>query len=129
MTPEEIKELVDKAKDVRKNAYSPYYKVHVGAALLDEEGKVYVGCNIENAAGPAISCAEANALGAAIAQGSQKFKAIAIVGAEDHRLFPCGLCRQKLAEFSPALDIYLADMGGTTEHHTLDQLLPSPPKL
>ena len=129
MKRNEITQLVKLAKEVRKNAYSPYYNVYVGAALMDQKGKVYVGCNIENAAGPAIACAEANALASAIASGAKKFKAIAVVGYKTKLLYPCGICLQKLSEFAPRLDIYVANTSGKVRHHKLHELLPHPTKL
>src|SRR6185295_11717664 len=100
-TSGEIEKLVEKAWEVRKNAYTPYYKYPVGSALLSSDGKIFVGCNVENVAGSVISCAEVTALGLAIAAGAQKFKAIAIAGPENEFLLPCGSCRQRLIEFSP----------------------------
>jgi cytidine deaminase len=124
MKKAEIRLLVEMAKEVRKNAYSPYFKVYVGAALLADDGTIHVGCNMENASGSAIVCAESNALGAAIAKGYRKFKAVAVVGFEDKLLFPCGVCRQKLVEFSPNMDVYAATTKGKIQHHKLGKLLP-----
>ena len=120
----EIQKLVEKAWEVRKNAYTPYYKYPVGAALLSEDGKIFVGCNVENAAGSVIACAEVTALGSAISQRVQKFKAIVIAGPEDTFLLPCGACRQRLMEFAPHLDVYASKKNGDVAHFKLSELLP-----
>ena len=129
MTKPEIKLLAEMAKRVRKNAYSPYFKVHVGAAILADDGTIHVGCNVENASGSAIVCAESNAIGAAIASGHRNFKAVAVVGFDQVPLYPCGVCRQKLAEFSPNMDVYVATTKGKIKHHKLHDLLPYHMKL
>ncbi|MFH1263594.1 MAG: cytidine deaminase [Pseudomonadota bacterium] len=124
MTKSEIKLLVEMAKKVRKNAYSPYFKVYVGAALLAHDGTIHVGCNVENASGSAIVCAESNAIAAGVAAGYRKFKAVAVVGFPDKLLFPCGVCRQKLVEFSPDMDVYVATTKGKIKHLKLGKLIP-----
>lgn len=129
MKSAEIKLLVEMAKKVRKNAYSPYFKVYVGAALLADDGTIHVGCNMENASGSAMVCAESNALAEAIAQGYRKFKAVAVVGFPNKLLYPCGVCRQKLAEFSPDMDVYVATTKGRIRHHKLNKLLPNAMRL
>ena len=122
--------LVEKARAVRKNAYAPYYNVYVGAALLTEDESIYVGCNVENAAGGAHNgCAEANAIAAAVADGKQNFVAIAVVGSENQLTFPCGVCRQKMAEFSKEMDIYLAPASGPYKQFRLSELFPHPMKI
>ena len=97
-----FEELLKRAKDVRKNSYSPYSRFKVGAALLCDSGKIYVGTNIENASYGATLCAERSAVSAAVANGENKFTAIAIAGGSDKLEFcpPCGICRQVLAEFA-----------------------------
>lgn len=129
MKKDEIKLLVEMAKNVRENAYSPHFDFLVGAALLADDGTIYVGCNVENASGSAITCAEPNALGAAIAAGRRSFKALAVVGTGNTPLFPCGVCRQKLIEFSPNLDVYAATTKGKVQHKKLKALLPQQMKL
>ena len=94
--------LIEKALEARANAYAPYSEFTVGATILCENGKIYTGCNIENAAYPAGICAERVALGKAISSGERDFVAIAIVGGKgDERVActPCGMCRQALSEF------------------------------
>lgn len=92
--------LLEKAYEGRKNAYAPYSKFKVGAAVLMENGKIYTGCNIENASYGATNCAERTAIFKAISEGNCKICAIAIVGADDEYTYPCGICRQVIAEFA-----------------------------
>ena len=127
---DEKKSLVEKAYAMLPYSYSPYSKFRVGAALLAESGKIYTGCNIENAAYGPSNCAERTAFFKAISEGERKFKAISIVGAaegkSDDFCPPCGVCRQVMAEFCyPGFEIILAKDGGKQiESHTLSELLP-----
>ena len=95
-------QLIEAAKEARQNAHAPYSKYSVGAAIIDENGDVHKGCNVENAAYPEGNCAEANAIGAMIAAGGKKISVIAAVGGSDSLEFctPCGGCRQSILEFS-----------------------------
>lgn len=97
------KELMALAVEARKNSYSPYSNFRVGAALLGKSGKVYLGCNIENAAYTPTNCAERTALFKAVSEGEKEFTAIAIVGGRGETIAdfcaPCGVCRQVLTEF------------------------------
>ena len=92
--------LLEKAYEGRENAYAPYSNFKVGAAVLAENGKIYTGCNIENASYGATNCAERTAIFKAISEGNRKIRAIAIVGADDEYTYPCGICRQVIAEFA-----------------------------
>lgn len=92
--------LLEKAYEGRNNAYAPYSKFKVGAAVLMENGKIYIGCNIENASYGATNCAERTAIFKAISEGNRKIRAIAIVGTDDEYTYPCGICRQVIAEFA-----------------------------
>ena len=96
-------ELMNLAVEAREMAYAPYSKFRVGAALLAKSGKVYKGCNVENAAYSPTNCAERTALFKAVSEGEREFTAIAIVGGMDETIAdfcaPCGVCRQVLAEF------------------------------
>lgn len=92
--------LLEKAYEGRENAYAPYSNFKVGAAVLMENGKIYTGCNIENASYGATNCAERTAIFKAISEGNRKIRAIAIVGADDEYTYPCGICRQVIAEFA-----------------------------
>ena len=122
------KELLLIAIEARKQSYSPYSGFRVGAALLGQSGKVYKGCNIENAAYTPTNCAERTAVFKAVSEGEREFKAIAIVGGKGEEpadfCAPCGVCRQVLAEFcDPDFRIIL----GTPENirvYTLEELLP-----
>ncbi|RMD02407.1 cytidine deaminase [Clostridium autoethanogenum] len=121
----DYKNLVSKAFEGRKNAYAPYSNFKVGAAVLAEDGKVYTGCNIENASYGATNCAERTAIFKAISEGNRSIKAIAIVGVENDYTYPCGVCRQVIAEFaSKDAEIILGK--GESEYivKTLDELLP-----
>ena len=121
------KELLNLARDARKNAYAPYSDFAVGAALLCKNGKIYLGCNVENHCYPAGCCAERVALYAAIAAGEREFTAIAVTGWQRDEApkdcMPCGICRQTLSEFTVDMKI----ITGTPEDiHTffLKDLLP-----
>jgi cytidine deaminase len=104
--------LVTAARDVRKNAYAPYSKYKVGAAILTEAGDVFVGCNVENASYPAGICAERGAIMAMIAAGAKKPVACAIVTQGKEGGSPCGICRQMLVELSEDMTIIMAGEGG-----------------
>ena len=121
-------ELMQSAVLARKASYSPYSKFKVGAALLAKSGKVYLGCNIENAAYTPTNCAERTAIFKAVSEGEREFSAIAIVGGsgEEPAEFcaPCGVCRQVIAEFC---DKDFRILLGTPEQfqaYTLEELLP-----
>lgn len=113
------RELLDRAREAKENAYVPYSHFRVGAALLAADGRVFTGCNIENAAFSPTCCAERVAIFKAISEGVREFAAIA-VAADKAPCTPCGVCRQVLAEFcSPDLRVILE---GAT--YTLGELLP-----
>lgn len=118
------KELVEYSLEMRKRAYAPYSKFYVGAALLSTDGKVYGGCNVENAAFGAGICAERNALSSAIADNSRYFSAIAVSGNGDEFCVPCGICRQMLYEFAPDIDVLCANSHGEYKKYKLNELLP-----
>ena len=126
MTPEE---LIGLAKAAMARAYAPYSGFKVGAALLCKDGRVYQGCNIENAAFSPTVCAERTAIFKAVSEGQWDFAAIAVCGGKDGvitGLFPpCGVCRQVMGEFCPGdFPIYLAGADGTWQMKTLAELLP-----
>lgn len=125
MNEDERKQLIDAALDAQKRAYCPYSKFPVGAAIRTASGKIYQGCNVENASFGLTNCAERVAAGAAVAAGDRDFVAIAVVSRGGAS--PCGACRQFLAEFAPKLRIVMVD-SSQKDHGfqaTLDQLLPS----
>lgn len=120
-------ELYKAASEIRKNAYAPYSNFQVGAALLSESGRIYTGVNVENASYGATICAERSAISRAITEGERKFRAIAISGSENPA-FPCGICRQVLAEFAPDMEIIVRN-GKELEVYSLEELLPHSFKL
>lgn len=117
--------LIEKALEARTMAYVPYSKFPVGAALLSENGNVYLGCNIENAAYPVCNCAERTALFKAYSDGDRSFKAIAVVADTPKPVSPCGSCRQVMAELCPPeMKVILANTRGEITETTVAQLLP-----
>jgi cytidine deaminase len=118
--------LVDTARSARARAHAPYSRFKVGAALLDEQGRIHAGCNIENAAYPEGMCAEAAALAHLVLAGGTRVLAAAVVGDAPLGVTPCGGCRQKLREFA-ADDMPIIVAGPQREHarHTLGELLPA----
>ena len=121
----DLARLVDAARTARQHAHAPYSRFKVGAALLDEQGRVHIGCNVENAALPQGLCAEAVALGQLVASGGSEVRAVVIVGESPHAVTPCGGCRQKLREFADDdTPVWSADMQGWRARHTLGELLP-----
>ena len=120
--------LMNYAKEVMKNAYSPYSKFKVGAALLTANGTVYTGCNVENSSYGATICAERNAIFQAVANGEREFVKIAICCSEDRFPVPCGMCLQVMQEFNDELEIILSDHS-TIKKFKLKDFLPLPFKL
>lgn len=119
-------DLLEAARAARGYAYAPYSKFNVGAALLDEQGRIHAGCNIENAAYPQGLCAEAVALGHLVLAGGQRITAVAVVGEGSGLVTPCGGCRQKLREFGGAdVPVLVADMTSLRGRFTLGELLPA----
>lgn len=118
------RELIKISKTAQQFAYAPYSKFRVGAALLCSDGSVFTGCNIENAAYGATNCAERTAVFKAVSEGKRDFGSIAITSSGGGLTFPCGICRQVLAEFSPDIKIILEDENGEMHTFTLPELLP-----
>lgn len=118
--------LLEEAKVARENAYAPYSKFSVGAALLTKSGKVFHGCNIENASFGLTNCAERTALFKAVSEGETEFQALLVVADTKNPVAPCGACRQVIAEFCPPeMPVYLANINGDIKQTTVEQLLPS----
>ena len=117
--------LIDKAAAVRENAYAPYSKFKVGAALRADTGAEYVGCNVENIASPEGTCAEAGAIAAMVASGDVRFTEAAVIADSPEPVTPCGECRQKLIEFAaPGARITMATTSGKTMDVAVSDLLP-----
>ena len=122
-------ELIEKAKMAAENAYVPYSGFKVGAALLTKSGKVYLGCNIENASYSPTNCAERTAFFKAVSEGEREFSKIAVVGGENgvfcDYCTPCGVCRQVMSEFcSEDFTVVLGKNGDSYKSFTLGELLP-----
>ncbi|MGU7773335.1 cytidine deaminase [Burkholderia sp. MR1-5-21] len=123
----ETQALIDAAKAAREKAYAPYSRFKVGAALRTKDGKVFHGCNVENASYGLCNCAERTAMFAAIAAGYRPgdFSAIAVVGETEGPIAPCGACRQVMIELgTPSLDVVLANLTGDVRVTRADALLP-----
>lgn len=116
--------LIQRALEVRQNAYAPYSKFSVGAALLAEDGKIYAGVNFENASYGLTICAERNAIGGMVATGARKIKAIAV--SSENGVTPCGACRQVILEFADRnTPVYIITaQTGEVRETTVNQLIP-----
>ena len=122
---DEIRQLLKTSRDAKKNAYSPYSKFKVGAALLCEDGTIITGCNVENASYGLTICAERTAMVKAVSDGYTKFKAIAISSdMKNSVIVPCGACRQFLVEFGIDWDVYMTKPDLSYEKMTTGELLP-----
>jgi cytidine deaminase len=125
LVPAEIQALLDAARAARARAYAPYSRFQVGAAVLDEQGGVHAGCNVENAAHPEGLCAEAGALAAMVLAGGRRARALLVAGPGPAWTTPCGGCRQKLREFGDAdTPVLIADAQQVQACLTLGELLP-----
>lgn len=122
---DQVEGLLEAARVARQRAHAPYSNFHVGAAVLDEEGRIHAGCNVENAAYPLGTCAEANAIASFVLAGGRRVEAILVLGEGEHLVAPCGGCRQRMREFAePDTPVLVADPRGVRERFTLEQLLP-----
>jgi cytidine deaminase len=125
LTPAQLDALLRASLAARAHSHSPYSRYAVGAALLDEQGRIHAGANIENAAYPQGWCAEASALTAMVMAGGRQARAVLVTGPGPDIITPCGGCRQKLREFAaPELLIIAGDPGGIRQRWTLAELLP-----
>ncbi|CAF1470896.1 unnamed protein product [Rotaria magnacalcarata] len=121
----ELQELFREAHLAKHKAYCPYSKFRVGAALLTTSGKIYSGCNIENASYALATCAERTAVVKAVSEGEKSFKKLAITSdVESGFTGPCGSCRQTLAEFGLDLDVYLVNTKNESKLYKLQEILP-----
>ena len=118
--------LLDLAREAQQNAYAPYSKFRVGAALLLENGEILTGCNVENASYGLTNCAERSAIFAAVSKlgaANVKIRALAVVNDHDVPCSPCGACRQVIAEFGPTATVWYQGRNGIQES-TMEELLP-----
>ncbi len=120
---EEIK-LLKLAEKAKENAYVPYSKFHVGAALLTKSGKIFTGCNVECASYGGTNCAERTAIFKAISEGEKDFEAIAIASDIKGETYPCGICRQVILEFGRDIKVILGESDGEYKIFTIEDLLP-----
>jgi cytidine deaminase len=120
-----LDELFDAARSIQAKAYAPYSRFKVGAAIRAVDGRIFTGCNVENAAYPVGTCAEAGAIAAMIAGGADRIAAIVVMGEGSALVTPCGGCRQRIREFA-ALEtpIHVAGPEGIRRTFALDELLP-----
>ena len=130
MSPEHVAKLVESARKVAENAYAPYSGFQVGAAIAADDGKTYLGCNVENSTFGATVCAERSAVSAMVAGGGKAVLAVAVYTSAETPTFPCGVCRQVLNEFAPSADtqgdgtLVIAAIDGKQEQMPLSELLP-----
>jgi cytidine deaminase len=117
--------LIKRAAEARRKAYAPYSGFKVGAALESQDGRIFTGCNVENASYGATCCAERTAIAKAVSEGARKFRRIAIVADTPEPCPPCGICREVLEEFSPHIDVIMANTRGKILVAQLDNLLPN----
>ncbi len=122
MTRRSDQALIRAARDAREHAHAPYSGYAVGAAVRTRSGRIFTGCNIENASFGATVCAERVALWKAVSEGERDFDALAVVTLNGGS--PCGLCRQVMAEFAPEMRIIIADLQGNFRETTVEDLLP-----
>jgi cytidine deaminase len=116
--------LFEKAVEARNKSYSPYSKFAVGAALITDDGRIFTGCNIENAVYGLTVCAERTAIFKAVSEGCRKITSIAVVADTEDVCRPCGSCRQVLVEFNSKMDVLMCNLKGKIEIKKAYQLLP-----
>jgi cytidine deaminase len=126
LAPELVEQLLVAAREAQSHAHAPYSRFKVGAAVLDEAGRIHAGCNVENAAYPLGSCAEALAIASMVRDGGREVKALLVLGDGEPLVTPCGGCRQRLREFA-ALDtpVLVANREHVRKRFTLEELLPA----
>ncbi len=116
-------ELIEKAKEARKDAYAPYSDFKVGAAVLTRDGEIYTGCNIENSSYGLSICAERVAIFNAVSAGKSDLVAVALTADSKESVTPCGACRQVIFEFNEDMDVIMADLSGNVSTKSIDELL------
>jgi cytidine deaminase len=123
---EQLNELRQAALDAMRRAHAPYSRFQVGASLQAEDGRVFAGCNVENASYPVTMCAERVALGTAVAAGASSFARLFVCSSSPDPVPPCGMCRQALSEFSRDLEVVSEGTSGAITTWRLSELLPAP---
>lgn len=126
MNPEWDEELLRAAWEVRERAHAPFSKFKVGAAIRDDSGRIFTGCNVENATYGLTMCAERVAIFKAIAEGASKLEQVAVVADTSTLTPPCGACRQLLWEFCRDAELVLANLSGRRERLRMQQIFPRP---
>lgn len=120
-----LEDLIEQAIEIRKHAYVPYSSFPVGAALKTKSGKIYTGCNIENASYPVSCCAERVAIFKALSAGEREFVEMAVAADTKRPVPPCGSCRQVMSEFFPKeMKVHLTNLQRDVKTFTMDELLP-----
>lgn len=125
MEDEFLEAVIESAKAARERSYAPYSGFRVGAAVLSESGKIYVGCNVENASYGASLCAERAAIAQMVAAGETRLVTVSVYVDAEEPAMPCGICRQWIAELGPHAEI-ISSTPTVTKRSTIDQLLPDP---
>ena len=126
LTTPQVEQLHAAARTAQARAHAPYSRFRVGAAVLDESGRIHAGCNVENAAYPLGMCAEALAIATMVREGGSKVLGLLVVGEGELLVTPCGGCRQRLREFaSDATPVLVADLERVRAQFTLGELLPA----
>ena len=119
-----MSEIIDRAIAAKEMSYSPYSNFKVGACIEGDNGRLYSGCNIESVSFTPTICAERNAIGQAVMDGCKTFKKVAVACSGEGYAWPCGVCRQMLAEFGLDMIVIVVDSKGNTKSRTLRDLLP-----
>ena len=122
LAPDQVERLLAAARAAQARAHAPYSRFLVGAAVLDETGRIHAGCNVENASYGLTVCAERNAIAAAVAAGARRIRAVAVVSAD--AVTPCGACRQVIAEFADEACTITFPRDGELTTFSLDEILP-----
>lgn len=120
----DYRELINQADEVKQNAYVPYSHFRVGAALLTKSGKIYTGCNVENASYSPTICAESSAIVKAVSEGEREYSAVAVISDSEDYTSPCGVCRQRIFEFGDDIDVIMANKNGDYKVYKISELLP-----
>ena len=121
----DLEALFEAARTIQAKAYAPYSRFKVGAAIATPDGRIFLGCNVENAAYPLGTCAEAAAVSAMVAAGQDRIAAVVVMGEGEHLVTPCGGCRQRIREFAgPHTTVHVAGLDGIRRNFTLEELLP-----